>query len=121
MAKLKIVKIGDEVLRTPCRPVDKITPRTIQLLDDMIDTMHEANGCGLAAPQIGVLRRIAVVEVEEGKVHVLINPKIMQYLTHIAVIASNNRYQISIFGKSFTCSTDCISILVNSNETALTI
>ena len=77
MAKLKIVKIGDDTLRKVCRPVDQITPRIVTLLDDMIDTMHEANGCGLAAPQIGVLRRIAVVEVEEGKVIELINPKII--------------------------------------------
>ena len=79
MAKLKIVKIGDDTLRKVCRPVDQITPRIVTLLDDMIDTMHEANGCGLAAPQIGVLRRIAVVEVEEGKVIELINPRIIAY------------------------------------------
>ena len=79
MAKLKIVKVGDDILRKVCRPVEKITPRTITLLDDMIDTMHEANGCGLAAPQVGILRRIAVVEVEEGEVIELINPKIIAY------------------------------------------
>ena len=79
MAKLKIVKIGDPVLRTVCRPVEKITPRTIQLLDDMIDTMRAAGGCGLAAVQVGVLRRIAVIEVEEGKVYELINPKIVAF------------------------------------------
>ena len=79
MAKLKIVKIGDEVLRTKCRPVEKITPRILQLLDDMVDTMREADGVGLAAPQVGILRRIAVIEVEEGKVYELINPKIVAY------------------------------------------
>ena len=79
MAKLKIVKIGDSVLRTVCRPVDTITPRTIRLLDDMIETMRDADGCGLAAPQVGILRRIAVVEVEEGNVIELINPKIIAY------------------------------------------
>ena len=79
MAKLKIVKVGDDILRKVCRPVEKITPRTITLLDDMIDTMHEANGCGLAAPQVGVLRRIAVVEVEPGEVIELINPKIIAF------------------------------------------
>ena len=77
MAKLNIVKIGDETLRTKCRPVDKITPRTIQLLDDMVETMRAANGVGLAAPQIGVLRRIVVIEVEEGEVIELINPEII--------------------------------------------
>ena len=79
MAKLKIVKIGDEVLRKVCRPVDKITPRTLTLLDDMVETMRAANGVGLAAPQVGVLRRIVVIEVEEGKVIELINPKIIAY------------------------------------------
>ena len=79
MAKLKIVKMGDEILRKVCRPVEKITPRTIMLLDDMIETMRDANGCGLAAPQVGILRRIAVVEVEEGQVIEMINPKIIAY------------------------------------------
>ena len=79
MAKLNIVKMGDDILRKVCRPVEKITPRTVMLLDDMIETMREADGCGLAAPQVGILRRIAVVEVEEGKVIELINPKIIAY------------------------------------------
>ena len=79
MAKLKIVKIGDDVLRKVCRPVDKITPRTLTLLDDMVETMRAANGVGLAAPQVGVLRRIVVIEVEEGQVIELINPKIIAY------------------------------------------
>ena len=77
MAKLNIVKIGDDTLRRVCRPVEKITPRTVTLLDDMIQTMRDADGCGLAAPQVGILRRIAVVEVEEGNVIELINPKII--------------------------------------------
>lgn len=79
MAKLKIVKVGDDVLRAKCRPVDKITPRTLQLLDDMVDTMRDANGVGLAAPQVGILRRIVVIEVNEGEVLELINPKIVAY------------------------------------------
>lgn len=79
MAILKIVKFGDSTLRRVCRPVDEITPRIITLLDDMIETMRHADGCGLAAPQVGVLRRIAVVEVEEGVVYELINPKIIAY------------------------------------------
>ncbi|MBQ8439206.1 MAG: peptide deformylase [Clostridia bacterium] len=79
MAKLNIVKIGDDTLRRVCRPVEKITPRIVTLLDDMIQTMREADGCGLAAPQVGILRRIAVVEVEEGQVYELINPKIVAY------------------------------------------
>ena len=79
MALLKIVKFGDEMLRKVARPVDEITPRIITLLDDMIETMRKAEGCGLAAPQVGVLRRIAVIEVEEGKVYELINPKIIAF------------------------------------------
>ena len=79
MAKLNIVKMGDETLRKVCRPVEKITPRIVTLLDDMIETMRDADGCGLAAPQVGILRRIAVVEVEPGKPIELINPKIIAY------------------------------------------
>ena len=78
MAKLQIRKQGDEVLRKVCRPVDELTPRILTLLDDMIQTMRAADGCGLAAPQVGVLRRIAVVEVEQGNVIELINPEIIK-------------------------------------------
>ena len=78
MAKLKILKVGDETLRKVCRPVDKITPRILTLLDDMVETMRAANGAGLAAPQVGVLRRIVVVETDEGLFQ-LINPKIIAY------------------------------------------
>ena len=79
MAILKIVKFGEELLRKTSRPVTEITPRIQTLIDDMIETMRSANGCGLAAVQVGVLRRIAVIEVEEGKPIVLINPKIIAY------------------------------------------
>ena len=78
MAKLKILKVGDPTLRKVCRPVDAITPRILTLLDDMIDTMRAADGVGLAAPQVGVLRRIVVIETEEGLFE-LINPKIIAY------------------------------------------
>ena len=79
MAVLKILKFGEPTLRKVARPVEEITPRIITLLDDMIETMRVAGGCGLAAPQVGVLRRIAVIEVEEGKVYELINPKIVAF------------------------------------------
>ena len=79
MAKLKILKVGDEALRKVCRPVDKITPRILTLLDDMIDTMHAADGVGLAAPQVGVLRRVVVIETPEDGLFELINPKIIAY------------------------------------------
>ena len=77
MAILNIVKEGDPVLRKICRPVDEITPRTLQLLEDMKETLHKADGCGLAAPQVGVLRRIVLVEVEKGQLYELINPEII--------------------------------------------
>ena len=79
MAKLQIRKVGDEALRKVCRPVDAITPRIHTLLDDMLETMRAANGVGLAAPQVGILRRIVVIEVEPGEVIELINPKIIAY------------------------------------------
>lgn len=79
MATLNIIKFGDPLLRKKAREVDAITPRIITLLDDMIETMRAHEGCGLAAPQVGVLRRIAVIEVEAGQVYELINPKIIAY------------------------------------------
>ena len=78
MAVLNIVKDGDETLRKVCRPVTEITPRIIRLLDDMKATLHKANGVGLAAPQVGVLRRIAIVECEPGELIELINPEIIE-------------------------------------------
>ncbi len=79
MAILNIVKYGDDILRKTSKPVEEITPRILTLLDDMVETMRNANGCGLAAVQVGVLRRIVVVEVEEGVVYELINPRIAAY------------------------------------------
>jgi peptide deformylase len=78
MAKLRILTENEPTLRKKSRTVDKITDRTLTLLDDMVETMRKANGVGLAAPQVGVLRRIAVVEVEEGNVIELINPVILE-------------------------------------------
>ena len=79
MAKLKIIKYGDDTLRKVCRPVEQITPRIRTLLDDMLETMRAADGCGLAAPQVGVLRRVVVVETEPGHPIELINPRIVAY------------------------------------------
>ena len=78
MAVLKIVKVGDDILRKKSRPVEKITPRILQLLDDMRDTLHAADGCGLAAVQVGVLRRIVLVETEKGELLEMINPEIIK-------------------------------------------
>ncbi|MBQ1206154.1 MAG: peptide deformylase [Clostridia bacterium] len=77
MAILNIIKEGDSVLRKKCRPVEEITPRILQLLDDMHDTLEKAQGVGLAAPQVGVLRRIVIVEIEDKK-YEMINPEIIE-------------------------------------------
>lgn len=76
MAILNILKEGDELLRKKSRPVEEITPKIITLLDDMTETMRKADGVGLAAPQVGILRRIVVIECEPGDVIELINPVI---------------------------------------------
>ena len=76
MATRKIREIGDEVLTKPCKEVTKITLRTKVLINEMLDTMYEALGVGLAAPQVGVLKRIVVIDVGEGPI-VLINPEII--------------------------------------------
>ncbi len=96
MAKLQIRKYGDPVLRKVCRPVEQITPKVLTLLDDMKDTMRAADGCGLAAPQVGILRRIVVIETEESGLIELINPKI------IARAGEQTEYEgcLSIPGKS---------------------
>ena len=77
MALRDIVKEPDERLRKVCRPVKEITPHILTLLDDMAETMAFAEGGGLAAPQVGVLRRIVVVDVGEGLIE-LINPEILE-------------------------------------------
>ncbi|MBE6612336.1 MAG: peptide deformylase [Ruminococcaceae bacterium] len=78
MAKLNIVKEGDPILRKKSRPVEVIDDRIKQLAADMIETMHAAKGCGLAAVQVGKLRRMVVVEVEDGETYVMINPTIIK-------------------------------------------
>ena len=77
MAIRQIREIGDEVLKKTCKEVKRITPRTLMLIEDMLDTMYEANGVGLAAPQVGILQRIVVIDVGEGPI-VLINPEILE-------------------------------------------
>ncbi|MBQ2668371.1 MAG: peptide deformylase [Clostridia bacterium] len=76
MAIRNIVKTGDDVLLKMCRPVEKFDAKLWTLLDDMYDTMNMANGVGLAAPQVGLLRRIVVIDVGEGRIE-LINPEII--------------------------------------------
>ena len=67
----------DPVLRKISKPVKEVTPKIITLIDDMLDTMYEAMGVGLAAPQVGILKRIVVIDVGEGPI-VLINPEILE-------------------------------------------
>ncbi len=75
MALRNIVKTGDEVLLKPCRPVEKFDAKLGALLDDMAETMNAANGVGLAAPQVGILRRVVTIDVGEGLIE-LVNPVI---------------------------------------------
>lgn len=75
MALRNIVKTGDEVLLKPCRPVEKFDTKLGALLDDMAETMNAANGVGLAAPQVGILRRVVTIDVGEGLIE-LVNPVI---------------------------------------------
>lgn len=76
MAIRKIRELGDEVLTKTCKEVTKMTLRNRILISDMLDTMYEAQGVGLAAPQVGILKRIAVVDIGDGPI-VLINPEIL--------------------------------------------
>ena len=78
MAIRNIREIGEEVLGKNCKMVMEMTPRTRELIDDMLDTMYEANGVGLAAPQVGVLKRIVVIDVTGGDPYILINPRIVE-------------------------------------------
>ena len=77
MAVRQIRVMGDEILTKKCKPVKEMTGRTMDLIEDMFETMYEANGCGLAAPQVGVLKRIFVVDVDDGNQYVMINPEII--------------------------------------------
>lgn len=77
MALRTVRVIGDDVLRKNCREVKEVNERILTLIDDMLDTMYEANGVGLAAPQVGVLKRVVVIDVGEGPI-VMINPVILE-------------------------------------------
>ena len=75
---LRTIRVeGDPVLTKISRPVDKMTPRIQDLITDMLDTMYEAMGVGLAAPQVGILKRIVVIDVGDGPI-ILINPEIIE-------------------------------------------
>ena len=77
MAIRQIRTIGDEILTKECKPVKEMNERTLELIEDMFETMYENNGVGLAAPQVGILKRIVVMDVD-GTPHLLINPEILE-------------------------------------------
>ena len=77
MALRQIRTVGDPCLTKVCKEVEEVNERTLTLIDDMFDTMYEAEGVGLAAPQVGVLKRIVVIDVGEGPI-VMINPEILE-------------------------------------------
>ena len=78
MALRQIRYDGDEILRKKCKEVKVMNDRTLTLIEDMFDTMYEANGVGLAAPQVGILKRIVVIDIDDGNQYVLVNPVITQ-------------------------------------------
>lgn len=77
MALRNIRQMGDEVLTKTCREIKEVTPRIKELIGDMLETMYDANGVGLAAPQVGVLKRLVVIDIGEGPI-VLINPRVIE-------------------------------------------
>jgi len=78
MALLQIREIGDPVLRSRAKKIDEVTKKTNDLIDNMFDTMYAEEGVGLAAPQVGILKRIAVIDIREDNKVVLINPEIIE-------------------------------------------
>ena len=78
MAVRTIRVIGDEILYKECKPVKEMTRRVEELIEDMFETMYENNGVGLAAPQVGILKQIVVIDVDDGNQYVLINPEIIE-------------------------------------------
>lgn len=78
MALRNIIVEGDEILRKKCREVTEVDERIQLILDDMLETMRAYNGVGIAAPQVGILKRMFIIEVEEGDVIEMINPEIIE-------------------------------------------
>ena len=78
MAIRNIRVMGDAVLNKVCRPVTEMTPKIKTLIGDMFETMYDAYGVGLAAPQVGILKRIVVIDVGDGEAYCLINPEIIE-------------------------------------------
>ena len=78
MAIRNIREIGDEVLAKKCKDITEMTPRIRELIEDMLETMYDANGVGLAAPQVGILKRVVVIDVTGEDPYILINPRIVE-------------------------------------------
>lgn len=78
MAIRNIRELGDDVLRKKSREITEITPKINDLIDDMFETMYEADGVGLAAPQVGILKKLVVIDVGDGEPLVMINPEILE-------------------------------------------
>lgn len=78
MAVYKIVELGDKILKEKARTIPKVTPNVQKLLNNMVETMYKAGGVGLAAPQVGVSKRVIVVDIGEGLIE-LINPEILSF------------------------------------------
>lgn len=78
MATRKVREIGDPVLGKKCKEVTEMTPRLLELIDDMFETLYEENGVGLAAPQVGILKRIVVIDTTGEDPLLMINPKILE-------------------------------------------
>lgn len=78
MAVREIREIGDPILTKTCKEVKEVSERTLELIDDMFETMYEANGVGLAAPQVGILKRIVVIDTTGEDPILMINPRIVE-------------------------------------------
>ena len=78
MAIREVRTMGDDILGKVCKPVKEVNERTLQLIEDMFETMYETNGVGIAAPQVGVLKRIVCMDVGDGNQYVMINPEIIE-------------------------------------------
>lgn len=77
MALRNVFVKGDEILAKKCKPIDEVNDRIRMQLDDMLETMHDSEGVGIAAPQVGLLKRMCIMEPEPGKIYELINPEIV--------------------------------------------
>ena len=79
MALRTIREIGDPILEKECKPLKAVTDRTVDLINDMFETMYAANGVGLAAPQVGILRQLFVIDIGDGQRYICINPTVTAF------------------------------------------